>query len=133
LENFGKSVGGEEKPIHLEGQVYLDHEAECTFGPLRIPTYARRKNVKFKSHGGRYGLWFKFFGNGYLKLSVSRNFVLNGRLDSSSTSPEKFEFVGILRDITKERKEMAEARKKSIQNRPASPREAFLGMSYSMG
>jgi hypothetical protein len=78
LDNTGKVVAGKEKPMYVQGQVYLDSEASCTFSLIRLPTYARRKDMKFKSDGGKYDLWFKFFGNGYLKLSISRNLVFNG-------------------------------------------------------
>jgi hypothetical protein len=131
--NAGKSVGEEDKSTYVEGQVYLDSDAECTFSPIRLPTYARRKDMKLKSDDGKYALWFKFFGNGYLKLSISRNFLFEGRLGSSSATPEMFDFVGIWRDWEKEKKEMAEKHERRAKNRAPSPRESWFEMNHPMG
>jgi hypothetical protein len=60
-------------------------------------------------------------------------FGVQWRPGSSSALPEMFDFVGILRDIEKERKERAEACKSSIRNRLPSPRESFFEMSHPMG
>jgi hypothetical protein len=130
-QNAGKQVGTEERPV--EGHVYFDAETNCSFGPLSLPTRARRKDVKIKGDG-KYDLSFNFFGNGYLKLRVPRD-LLKDALVSPSTAPQIFEFVGI-RDYEKERKEMAEAREKAAKNRPPSPpspRESYFEMNHSMG
>jgi hypothetical protein len=121
----GKQVGGEEKSVCVYGDMYLDSSANCSFGPFRLPTYARRKDVKIKSCDGKYDLLFKFFGNGYLKLSVSRDLVFNsGGTDSSSVA--MVDFVGVLRDLEKEKEERMEKQKQHAQNRSPSPPESWL-------
>lgn len=127
--NAGKGVGTEKRPV--DGHVYFDAENGCSFGPLPLPTRARRKNVKIKGDG-KYDLSFNFFANGYLKLRVPRD-LLKDALVSPSTAPQIFEFVGILRDYEKERKEIAEAREKTAKNRPPSPRESYFEMNHFMG
>jgi hypothetical protein len=69
---------------------------------------------------GKYDLRLKFFGNEYLKVSVPRALVEGGH-KLRSGAPERFEFVGIVRDLEKEKIE----RKKAC---PASPRESYFEM-----
>jgi hypothetical protein len=132
LRKNGKQVGGEEKPEYVYGDMYLDSSANSSFGPFRLPTYARRKDVKIKSCDGKYDLLFKFFKNGHLKLSVSRDFIFNsGGTESSSVA--MVNFVVILRDLEKEKKEMAAEKERITKNRPASPRESWFEMNHPMG
>ncbi|KAH8766426.1 hypothetical protein F5882DRAFT_413781 [Hyaloscypha sp. PMI_1271] len=112
---------GSEKPLY--GQIYLDGAANCTFGPIPVPKRARRKDMAVTSSGdggGKYDLRLKFFGNEYLKVSVPRALV-EGGLKLRSGAPERFEFVGIVRDLEEEKIE----RKKAC---PASPRESYFEM-----
>jgi hypothetical protein len=116
----------------LYGDVYLDADANCGFGPFSPPKRASRKTFKVKSCDGMYELSFKFIGNGYLKLRVSREMVfLNPYIASPrappATAPETFEFVGIQRDLEKER-----AERRAIR-RPPSPRESWFEMNHPMG
>jgi hypothetical protein len=115
----------------VDGHVYFDGGTGCSFGPLPLPTQARRKDVKIKGDR-KYDLLFDFFGNGYLKLRVPRD-LLKHTLVSSSTAPQIFEFGGILRDYEKERKERAEARERAARNRPPSPRESYFEMNHFRG
>lgn len=117
----------------MHGDVYLDYEANCSFGPFRLPTRARREPLKLKSHDGEYDLWFKFIGNGYMKLGVSRDLVLNGGLVFSFNAPEMFDFAGILRDREREKKERKEMLEKFVPNRRPSPRGSYFGRNHSMG
>jgi hypothetical protein len=111
--------GGSEKPLY--GQIYLDGAANCTFGPIPVPKRARRKDMAVTGDGaGKYDLRLKFFGNEYLKVSVPRALV-EGHHKLRSGAPERFEFVGIVRDLEKEKIE----RKKAC---PASPRESYFEM-----
>jgi len=127
--NDERQVG--KNPVY--GLVYFNSEASCNFGPFRLPTRARRKSVKVKRSDGNYDLWFKFFGNRYLKLKVSRDLVFESPLVSSSDAPEIFEFAGILRNWEKEQKEMAEEWERRAKNRPPSPRESWFEMNHPMG
>jgi len=80
----------------------------------------------------KYDLKFKFFRNEYLKLSVPRPLVeLSRKLPSHA--PERFEFVGILRDREKEREERKKATKEEKKNRLASPHESYFEMNHPMG
>jgi hypothetical protein len=76
----GKKVAREGKQIY--GDVYFDTDANCNFGPIPVPIRARRKDVKVKSENGKYDLRSKFFGNGYLKLSVSWDLAFMGGYNS---------------------------------------------------
>jgi hypothetical protein len=59
----------------LYGDVYLYASANCNFGPFWPPKRASRKAFKVRGCDGMYELSFKFIGNGYLKLRVSREMV----------------------------------------------------------
>ncbi|KAK3934240.1 hypothetical protein QBC46DRAFT_400360 [Diplogelasinospora grovesii] len=120
----------------LYGDVYLDCDANCDFGPFRPPKRASRKAFKVKSCDGKYELSFKFIGNGYLKLRISREMVFMNPYSASPraplpAAPEMFEFVGIWSNWEKEkaerREKMAEAR------RSPSPRETWFEMNHPMG
>jgi hypothetical protein len=87
----------------MYGDVYLDGNANCNFGPFRPPKLASRKVFEMKSCDDMYELSFQFIGNGYLKLSVSREMVFMDPYRTSPRSPppaapEVFEFSGILGD-----------------------------------
>ncbi|KAK4232752.1 hypothetical protein C8A03DRAFT_39621, partial [Achaetomium macrosporum] len=129
-----QTPGGETGMLY--GDVYLDANANCGFGPFRPPSRASRKVVKVKSCDGKYELSFMFIGNGYLKLRVSREMVFMGRYNASPpvpppTAPEVFEFAGIWRDPEKERAERQE-RMVNIHRSP-SPRESWFEMNHPMG
>jgi hypothetical protein len=81
---------------------------------------------------GEYDLRLKFFGNEYLKLSVPRALV-EGHHKLRSGAPERFEFVGILRDLEKEKTERKQAAEEEEKRRPASPRESYFEMNHPMG
>ena len=65
----------------------------ATFASPHAP--GRRKDVELKCHGGEYDLRIKFFGGGYQKLCISRNFVLETGYVSAVGAPEMFKFAGI--------------------------------------
>lgn len=48
-------------------------------------------------------------------------------------APETFEFVGILRDLEKEKEERLRAAEEEKKNRPESPRESYFEMNHPMG
>jgi hypothetical protein len=114
------------KPGMLYGDVYLDAEANCGFGPFLPPKRASRKALKVNSDNGMYELSFKFIGNGYLKLRVPGEMALLNprRFDSASpaAAPKVFEFIGIWRDIEKEKMERWERLEKAPKC--PSPRES---------
>ena len=120
---------GEERPIF--GMIYLDAMATCNYGPIAVPTQARRKTVRITG-GKKYELKFKFFKKKYLKLSVPRAVVEEGT-KLPPDAPETFEFVGILRDLEKEKEERLRAAEEEKKNRPASPRESYFEMNHPMG
>ncbi|AEO57899.1 hypothetical protein MYCTH_2304632 [Thermothelomyces thermophilus ATCC 42464] len=120
----------------LYGDVYLDSNANCNFGPFRPPKRASRKAFKVKSCDDKYELSFQFIGNGYLKLRVSREMVFMKPYDASPpspppTAPDVFEFAGILRDWEKEKAERQERMAKA--RRSPSPRESWFEMNHPMG
>lgn len=119
----------------LFGDVYLDANASCNFGPFRPPRRASRKVIKVKSWDGDYELSFQFISNDYLKLRVSREMVfMNPYAESLPAAPpdapEVFEFVGIWRDREKEKAERQERLKAHC---PLSPRESWFEMNHPMG
>lgn len=120
----------------LYGDVCLNAKANCNFGPFLPPKRASREPFKVSSCDGKYELSFKFIGNGYLKLSVSREMVFMNPYSPSSpapraAAPEVFEFVGIWRDKEKERAERQERMTKA--RRSPSPRESWFEMNHPMG
>jgi hypothetical protein len=120
----------------LHGDLYLDANANCNFEPFRPPKRASRKAFKLRSCDGMYELSFKFIGNGYLKLRVSREMMFmnpyRANLPTPSTAtPEKFEFVGIWRDWEKEKAEQQDRMTKA--RRLLSPRESWFEMNHPMG
>lgn len=121
---------GKERPMY--GQIYLDWNSDCDFGPICIPKRARRKDFKFKDDSGTYDLRIKFFGDKYLKLSLPRAMVEFGH-KLPPGAPERFEFVGVLRDLEKEKEERLRAAEERKKNRPASPRESYFEMNHPMG
>ncbi|KAJ9131299.1 hypothetical protein NKR23_g11785 [Pleurostoma richardsiae] len=135
MNGSGQEKLGSEADV-LYGDVYLNAEANCNFGPFRPPTRASQNVVKVKSCDGKYDLHLKFIGKGYLKLRVSREMVFMNPYrasptDPPSAAPEVFEFVGVLRDLEKERadrqKRLAKAR------RSPSPRESWFELNHPMG
>lgn len=59
----------------LYRDVYLDVNTNYNFKPFHPPYRANRKVVKVRSYASKYKLSFMFIGNGYLKLTVSREIV----------------------------------------------------------
>ncbi|KAH8588756.1 hypothetical protein B0O99DRAFT_655799 [Bisporella sp. PMI_857] len=119
----------------LYGDVYLNASATCDFGPFRPPKHASQETLKVKSCCGKYELSFKFIGNGYLKLRVSREMVFMQPYSPSApapllTAPEMFEFVGVWHDREKEK---AERQKRMEARRSPSPRETWFEMNHPMG
>ncbi|KAK3942586.1 hypothetical protein QBC46DRAFT_379489 [Diplogelasinospora grovesii] len=110
----------------LYSDVYLDCDANCNFGPFRPPKRVSRKAFKVKSCDDKYELSFKFIGNGYLKLRISREMVFMNPYSASPRAPlpaalEMFEF------ITERREKIAKAR------RSPSPRETWFKINHPMG
>lgn len=66
------SAGGPEGK-QLLGQICIPGINYCQFGPISLPNHASRKDVKLKD--GNLDVRIKFFGNGYIKLKVSREFI----------------------------------------------------------
>jgi hypothetical protein len=114
----------------MYGDVYLDANASCNFGPFRPPKLASRMVFKMKSSDDKYKLSFQFIGNGYLTLRVSREMVFMHPYRTSPRSlppaaPEVFEFSGILWE---ERQEVI-----AKAQRPRSPRESWFETNHPMG
>lgn len=139
LDDMGDLLPGKQKHSNeanmLYGDVYLDANASCNFGPFRPPRRASRKAIKVKSWDDEYELSFQFISNGYLKLRVSREMVfMNPYAESPPAAPpdapEVFEFVGIWRDREKEKAERQERLKAHC---PPSPRESWFEMNHPMG
>jgi hypothetical protein len=119
----------------MYGDMYLDSDTLCQFGPFRPPKHASRKAVKVKTTDGKYELSFKFIANGYLKVKVSWEYVSTARGNPCPTAPppgapDVFKFVGIKRDWEKEKAEMEKAAK---ARRSPSPRETWFEMNHPMG
>jgi hypothetical protein len=109
----------------LYGNVYLDANTYYEFGPFRPPKRASRKAIKVKGDDGKYELSFKFLGNGYLKLRVSREMVFMGWCSPPTlprTAPDVFKFVGIWFD---RKKKMAERSETLSSETPSSPQTWF--------
>lgn len=128
----------------LYGTLFLDLNASCKFGPFFPPSNATFRPVKVESCDGKYKLSLDFLGNGYLKLSVSRDMVFKGWNDKSpaefppdAPAPKVFEFVGIWRDPEKEKaeQEKMEMERKEFrrQHRLPSPRETWFELNHPMG
>lgn len=94
---------GEERSMF--GMIYINAEATCEYGPIAVPTRARRKTVKVIGDK-TYELKFKFFDKKYLKLSLPRAMLERG-IKLPPDAPETFEFVGILRDMAQESRRRA--------------------------
>lgn len=118
----------------LDGDIHLDANANCNFGPFRPPQYASPETIKIESWDSKYELLFQFTRNGYLKLRVSREMVfMNPYAEDPSMpppgTPEVFVFVGIWRDREKENAERQEIPK---ARRPP-PCETWFEMNHPMG
>ncbi|KAK3348870.1 hypothetical protein B0T25DRAFT_546695 [Lasiosphaeria hispida] len=101
--------GGETDMIY--GDMHLDSCTHCQFGPLCPPIHASQQAVKVETTDGKHELSFKFISDGYLSVEVSRELLSMARgdlplLDLPLAAPEVFEFVGIKRDLEKEKAEM---------------------------
>lgn len=108
----------------VDGQIYCDSDASCQF-QLPLPTRARRKTIRVTTCGQKYDLQLRFFSNQYLKLSVPRALfkdAYRGRHGDFSRAPETFEFVGILRDMEREKQERKEQLERERKNAPSSPK-----------
>lgn len=136
-----QKLGGKTEGF-LTGELYLNTDANCSFGPFLAPKRASGKTIKTKSGDGKYELSFKFMGNGYLELKLSREMVFSRPYDSKpppATAPEVFKFVGIWRDKKKEvaqlKKADAELKEAMAKMRPRSrsPRETWFEMNHPMG
>jgi len=135
----------EQKPLFAN--IFTDPETNCHISPMPIPTSAKDTDIKVESCEEKYDVRIKFFDDKYLKLSVPREMIFQRRESISSGAPTRFEFVGILRDIEKEkgeRRKRAEEKKKNHPasrkeaeekktNRSASPRESYFEMNHPMG
>jgi hypothetical protein len=113
----------------LYGDVYLDANANCNFRLFCPPKHAGRKACKVRSCDGIYELSFKFIGNVYLKLIVSRAMVFinpdsAGPPAPPTAAPEVFESVGIWRDWWKEKAEQQE--RMTMTRRSPSPARVGL-------
>ncbi|EXJ95640.1 hypothetical protein A1O1_00762 [Capronia coronata CBS 617.96] len=120
----------------LHGDLYLNSDANCSFGPFCPPKRASRKSFKVRSGDGKYKLSFKFLGGDYLKLKVSRKMVFMNSYSTSSptppaAAPEIFEFVGIRRDLEKEKAERREMLAKL--RRSPSPRDTWFELNHPTG
>ena len=120
----------------LYGDVYLNASVSCGFGPFCPPKHASRQPFKITSSDGMYELSFKFIGDGYLKLKVSKDMVFMNPYSTRppappAAAPEVFEFVGVRRQLEKEKAERQERIKNS--RRPPSPRETWFEMNHPMG
>lgn len=118
----------------LHGNVYLNASTDCNFGPFRAPKQASREALTLSSDNGD-DLFFEFIGNGFLRLTLSREMVFTRMRRYHSPpppprgAPEYFEFVGILRDFEKE----AAERKERLSRRARSPRETWFELNHPMG
>lgn len=115
----------------VEGHVYLNANTCCSFLPFRSPTRPSREKRVLKSCDGKYDLVFQFISDEYVRLKVSRELVFDGyQGPMPESAPEVFEFMGILRNLEKEKEERLERERK---NRSPSPRESWFEMNHPMG
>ncbi|EXJ91945.1 hypothetical protein A1O3_00495 [Capronia epimyces CBS 606.96] len=120
----------------LHGDVYLNGNTNYSFGPFFPPKRASRQTFKVRSDDDMYELSLKFIGGDYLRLKLSREMVFMNPYSSSSpappaAAPEVFEFVGIRRDLEKEKRERQEMMR-NVRS-PPSPRESWFEMNHPMG
>jgi hypothetical protein len=134
LWDTSSSGGRNQKPggeaEHLLCNVHIDSGANSAFGPFCTPKQVSRKSVEVKSccDTGKYKLSFKFLGGDYLKLRVPREMAAGGRAPRGD-APEMFEFVGVRRDLEKER---AECKERFAKLCP-SLRESWFEINHPMG
>jgi len=121
----------------VSGQLYIGSETGCSFGPFRRPIGGRRKDLKVRSADGNHVLRFKFFSNGYLKLSVSRDLILQEGAAISSSIRETFQFVGVCFSLEETVEDPAEVREKMAryrqQHRSPSPKDNWFNNHHPMG
>jgi hypothetical protein len=105
------------------GDMYLDANANCGFGPFRPLKSASREALMVKSRDGKHELSFKSIGSGYPKLRVPREIVFMKPYSASASAapptPEMFKFISIWHDREKEK---AERQKWTEARRSPSPR-----------
>lgn len=122
----------------MHGSIYLNMETNCDFGPFRPRKTVSREVITMSSDEGDK-LSLGFIGNGFLRLTLSREMVFT-RMDESRYSkalctppspppdaPEVFEFIGTLRDFEKEEAERKARMQEELARRPRSPRETMFG------
>jgi len=121
----------------VSGRLYIGSENGCTFGPFARPTRGRRKDMKVKSADGNHVLRFKFFSNGYLKLSVSRDLILQEGAAISSSTQQTFQFVGVCLSLERKVEDPAEVREEMAryrqQHRSPSPKDNWFNNHHLMG
>lgn len=97
----------------MRGLVYLNAEAGYKFGPFHPRKTASREVITMSSDEGDE-LSLEFIGNGFLRLTLSREMVFTRMWYSKDPhpppspppdAPEVFGFIGILRDHEKEEAE----------------------------
>ncbi|CAG8977074.1 hypothetical protein HYALB_00005782 [Hymenoscyphus albidus] len=115
------------------GDVYLDSEVNTELESFPLPTRARRKNLNVDCTCGDGSLRFKFFGNGYLMLSIPRSLIRGDAEILKSDAPEFVPFVGTLIDPKKEKRKRIEAAVRIESMRSFSPKKNWFNMNHPMG
>jgi hypothetical protein len=73
-----------------------------SFGPFLLPSLTTLDTLQIRSTDDQSVLWLQFFGQGYLKVRISRDLVYYPDIVASSNTPRMFPFVGILKRQTPE-------------------------------
>ncbi|CAG8957421.1 hypothetical protein HYFRA_00011402 [Hymenoscyphus fraxineus] len=116
-----KGKGKYEKGPLVQGRLQLGRHLYHV-SPFPLPSRASTKI--FKAKCGKFNVQFEFFGNGYIKLRIPREIIMDG-LDKKPNLPVDLEFSGIR--CLKTVKEVL------AQMRPSSPRESFFERTHFMG
>ncbi len=66
------SPSSDSDPDNLYGQIYINADTTCAFGPFRAPKYACQKTVQTWSYNTdpKFPISILFMGNGYMKVQV---------------------------------------------------------------
>ncbi|KAH6983549.1 hypothetical protein BKA56DRAFT_615521 [Ilyonectria sp. MPI-CAGE-AT-0026] len=126
-----------ERPKDWDGiiycRIYIQDDELCEF-EFPAPKYASLEPITLRSRYGGHEVSVIFIGNGYMKMTLSRESVFKAsRRPVSPDAPEFFEFFGIIRDEEKARAEGLAAEEKHARAQPPSPRETYFEMYHPMG
>ncbi|KAF4908660.1 hypothetical protein CGCVW01_v012201 [Colletotrichum viniferum] len=123
-----KGAGGHKR--YVEGHICLDAETDYHFQRIRSPSRPSRKKQVLQLTQDEGTLVVKFVSDEHLIVRVSRDLVFKGHPRSKSElALEVFEFMGILRDVEREKDEKLERLRK---RRGPSPGKTWFERAHPM-